>query len=38
MKVEKNDKRYKELSKALEELIDESKVGDSKTIRFIKPK
>lgn len=27
---------YKELSKALEELIQESKVADSKTIGFIK--
>ena len=32
----KNDKQYKELSKALEELIQESKVADSKTIGFIK--
>ena len=38
MEVErKNDKQYKELSKALEELIHESKVADSKTIGFIKP-
>ncbi len=38
MEVErKNDKQYKELSKALEELIVESKVVESKTIRFIKP-
>ena len=38
MEVErKNDKQYKELSKALEELIQESKVADSKTIGFIKP-
>jgi len=38
MEVErKNDKQYKELSKALEELINESKVVESKTIGFIKP-
>ncbi len=38
MEVErKNDKQYKELSKALEELINESKIADSKTIGFIKP-
>ena len=38
MEVErKNDKQYKELSKALEELIQESKIADSKTIGFIKP-
>jgi hypothetical protein len=38
MEVErKNDKQYKELSKALEDLIQESKVADSKTIGFIKP-
>ena len=37
MEVErKSDKQYKELSKALEELIQESKVADSKTIGFIK--
>ena len=37
MKVErKNDKEYKELSKALEELIDESKATDDKIIGFIK--
>ena len=37
MEVErKNDKQYKELSKALEELIKESKVTDSKTMGFIK--
>ena len=37
MEVErKNDKQYKELSKALEELINESKVVESKTIGFIK--
>ena len=38
MEVErKGDKQYKELSKALEELIHESKVVESKTIGFIKP-
>ena len=38
MEVErKNDKQYKELTKALDELIQESKVADSKTIGFIKP-
>ena len=38
MEVErKSDKQYKELSKALQELIQESKVADSKTIGFIKP-
>jgi hypothetical protein len=38
MEVErKSDKQYKELSKALEDLIQESKVADSKTIGFIKP-
>jgi len=38
MEVErKNDKQYKELSKALEELISESKVVENKTIGFIKP-
>ena len=38
MEVErKNDKQYKELKKALEELIHESKVVESKTIGFIKP-
>ena len=37
MEVErKSDKQYKELSKALQELIQESKVADSKTIGFIK--
>jgi hypothetical protein len=36
MEVErKNDKQYKELSKALEELINESKIVESKTIGFI---
>ena len=39
MEVErKNDKQYKELKKALEELIHESKVVESKAIGFIKPK
>jgi len=39
MEVErKNDKQYKELSNALEELINESKIVESKTIGFIKPK
>lgn len=39
MEVErKSDKQYKELLQALEELIHESKVADSKTIGFIKPK
>lgn len=33
----KSDKQYKELLQALEELIHESKVADSKTIGFIKP-
>ena len=38
MEVErKNYKQYKELSKALEELINESKIVESKTIGFIKP-
>lgn len=38
MEVErKNDRQYKELTKALEELIQESKAADSKTIGFIKP-
>ncbi len=38
MEVErKNDKQYKELSQALEELIQESRVVESKTIGFIKP-
>ncbi len=38
MEVErKNDKQYKELSKALEELIQESKRVESKTIGLIKP-
>ncbi len=37
MEVErKNDKQYKELSKALEELMNETKVVESKTIGFIK--
>ena len=37
MEVErKNDKQYKELSKALEELIHESKATDDKIIGFIK--
>ena len=37
MEVErKNDKQYKELSKALAELIEESKVAESKTIGFLK--
>jgi len=39
MEIEReNNKQYKELSKALEELIEESKAIDSKTIGFIKPK
>jgi hypothetical protein len=39
MEVErKNDKQYKELSKALKELIDESKATDDKIIGFIKIK
>lgn len=39
MEVErKSDKQYKELLKLLEELIEESKVAESKTIGFIKPK
>jgi len=33
----KSDKQYRELSKAFEELIQESKVVDSKTIGFINP-
>ena len=38
MEVErKSDKQYKELTKALEDLIHESKIVESKTIRFIKP-
>ena len=38
MEVErKNDRPYKELTKALDELIQESKAADSKTIGFIKP-
>ena len=38
MEVErKNDKQYKALKKALEELVDGSKVVESKTIGFIKP-
>jgi hypothetical protein len=37
MEVErKSDKQYKELAKALEELIEESKVGDFKKIGFLK--
>ena len=37
MEVErKNDKQYKELSKALEELINETKIVEGKTIGFIK--
>jgi DNA-binding PadR family transcriptional regulator len=38
MEVErKSDKQYKELTKALEDLISESKIVESKTIGFIKP-
>ena len=38
MEVErKGDKQYKELAKALDELIQESKIVESKTIGFIKP-
>lgn len=38
MEVErKSDKQYKELTKALEDLIYESKIVESKTIGFIKP-
>jgi hypothetical protein len=38
MEVErKNDKQYKELKKALEELVNGSKIVESKTIGFIKP-
>jgi hypothetical protein len=38
MEVErKNDKQYKALKKALEELVDGSKIVESKTIGFIKP-
>ena len=38
MEVErKSDKQYKELTKALEELINESKIVESKTIGLIKP-
>ena len=38
MEVErKSDKQYKELSKALDDLIESSKDVDSKTIGFIKP-
>ena len=38
MEVErKSNKQYKELSKALEELIHESKIVEGKTIGFIKP-
>ncbi len=33
----KHDKQYKELSKALDELIQESKIVDNKMIGFIKP-
>ena len=33
----KSDKQYKELTKALEDLINESKKVESKTIGFIKP-
>lgn len=37
MEVErKNDRQYKELTKALDELIQESKVVDNKTIGFIR--
>jgi hypothetical protein len=37
MEVErKSDKQYRELAKALEELIEESKVGDFKKIGFLK--
>ena len=38
MEVEKkSDKQYQELLRLLEELIEESKVAESKTIGFIKP-
>jgi DNA-binding PadR family transcriptional regulator len=38
MEVErKSDRQYKELTKALDELIEESKAAESKTIGFIKP-
>jgi hypothetical protein len=38
MEVErKSDKQYKELTKALEDLMIESKIAESKTIGFIKP-
>ena len=38
MEVErKSDKQYKELTKALDDLINESKTVESKTIGFIKP-
>ena len=38
MEVErKSDRQYKELTKALDELIQESKAAESKTIGFIKP-
>ena len=38
MEVErKSDKQYKELSKALEELIHEAKIVEGKTIGFLKP-
>lgn len=38
MEVErKNDRQYKELTKALEDLIQESKAAESKIIGFIKP-
>jgi len=33
----KSDKQYRELTKALEDLINESKIVESKTIGFIKP-
>ena len=37
MEVErKSDKQYKELTKALEDLINESKIVESKTIGFIR--
>ena len=38
MEVErKSDKQYKELTKALDDLINEAKIVESKTIGFIKP-
>jgi hypothetical protein len=38
MEVErKSDKQYKEFTKALEDLINESKIVESKTIGVIKP-